>query len=118
GPSRSTRPLARDPTDAGRPASGYPAGGPRMDATDTPTQPPDPLGAADVLAELAEFAPLSPPGDRPAGATPQTTALDFFLDVPVTVTARLGETVLPIGDLLKLGPGAVVELDRDVTQPV
>jgi flagellar motor switch protein FliN/FliY len=69
--------------------------------------------AADVFANLAEFPPLSPP----AAAAPGNT-LDFFLDVPVTVTARLGEVVMPIGDLLKLGPGAVVSLDRDVAQPV
>ena len=38
--------------------------------------------------------------------------------MPITITARLGQTVLPIGEILKLGPGAVVELDRDVSQPV
>jgi flagellar motor switch protein FliN len=67
----------------------------------------------EVYARAAEFDPLAPPAEAPAGAP-----LDFFLDVPVTVTARLGEAVLPIADLLKLGPGAVIELDREVAQPV
>ena len=77
------------------------------------TEVPPPTAGSEVFAKLAEFAPLTPT----AGATPGAP-LDFFLDVPVTVTARLGEAVVPISELLKLGPGAVIELDRDVSQPV
>ncbi len=66
----------------------------------------------EVLARMAEFAQLS------GGATGSGPTLSFLQDVPVTITARLGQTTLPIADILKLGPGAVLELDRDVTQPV
>ena len=67
----------------------------------------------EVMAKVADFAELAHPEQAAAGAS-----LDFLADVPVTVSARLGQVVLPIGDVLKLGPGAVLELDRDVTQPV
>jgi flagellar motor switch protein FliN len=77
------------------------------------SEPPLPTELKEVVARMAEFAQLSPPGAVPTGAT-----LDLLKDVPITITARLGQTVLPIGEILKLGPGAVIELDRDIAQPV
>lgn len=44
--------------------------------------------------------------------------LEALRDVPITITAQLGHTVLSIGDLLKLGPGAVLELEETVGTPV
>jgi flagellar motor switch protein FliN/FliY len=38
--------------------------------------------------------------------------------IPITVSAVLGETKLPIKQLLKLGRGAVIELDRKVGEAV
>ncbi len=38
--------------------------------------------------------------------------LSLVLDVPVQVTVELGRRSLPIGDLLQLGPGAVIELGK------
>jgi flagellar motor switch protein FliN/FliY len=38
--------------------------------------------------------------------------LSLVLDVPVQVTVELGRRTLPIGDLLQLGPGAVIELGK------
>jgi flagellar motor switch protein FliN/FliY len=66
----------------------------------------------EVSANLAEFLPLTQSG------TSGGPSLDFLQDVPITITARLGQIVMPIGEILKLGPGAVVELDRDISQPV
>lgn len=40
--------------------------------------------------------------------------LEALYDIPVTVSAVLGRTVMPISQLLKLGRGAVVQLDRMV----
>jgi len=39
-------------------------------------------------------------------------------DVDVELTVVLGQTMLPIRQLLKLGRGAVIELDGDQDQPV
>lgn len=71
-----------------------------------------PEAQQEVVARMAEFSQLTPE----TGANPPT--LQFLKDVPVTITARLGQVTVPIGDVLKLGPGAILELDRDVTQPV
>lgn len=44
--------------------------------------------------------------------------LDALLDVPVELTVRLGEAVIPLEDVLALREGSVVELDRPVGAPV
>ena len=43
--------------------------------------------------------------------------LDAILDVPVTLTLEIGSTSLPIKELLSLGQGSVIELDRLVGEP-
>ena len=51
--------------------------------------------------------------------TPQTARdLEAVYDVPVQVSAVLGRARMEIGDLLKLGPGAVLELDRKVGEAI
>src|SRR5687768_14256690 len=44
--------------------------------------------------------------------------LSAVYDVPVHVSAVLGKTSMPVSQLLRLGRGAVVELDRKVGEPV
>ncbi|MBX6377789.1 MAG: flagellar motor switch protein FliN [Clostridia bacterium] len=38
--------------------------------------------------------------------------LDLILDVPLTVTVELGRTRRRIADVLNIGPGTVIALDR------
>ena len=83
---------------------------------DPADEPPAPSGPEmkEILAKMAEFAqflPQSAPGGPGA-------SVDFLRDVPVTVSAQLGHVVMPIGDVLKLSPGAVVELDEMTHQPI
>lgn len=40
--------------------------------------------------------------------------LEAIYGIPVTVSAILGRTTMPINQLLKLGRGAVVELDQKI----
>jgi flagellar motor switch protein FliN/FliY len=55
----------------------------------------------------------------PRPATPPTPDdLQAVFDVPVKVQAVLGRSRMDIGDLLRLKPGMVVELDRRVGEPV
>lgn len=49
---------------------------------------------------------------------PTTEELERLYDVPVTISAVLGHTRLPVGDLLKLGPGMLLELDRKVGEAI
>ncbi len=43
---------------------------------------------------------------------------DLLLDVPLRVSIELGRTKMKIQDLLEVGQGAVVELDRLAGEPV
>ncbi|WP_414712137.1 flagellar motor switch protein FliN [Sphingomonas sp. CFBP9019] len=64
------------------------------------------------------------PGAPAAAATPSASAsadepeLHAVFDVPVRVQAVLGRSRIPIGELLRLKVGMVIELDRKVGEPV
>lgn len=45
-------------------------------------------------------------------------SLEAVYDVPVNVSVILGKTTMQVNQLLKLGRGAVVELDRKVGEPI
>ena len=67
--------------------------------------------------EVVEAGPLAPTGAEDSvhrGAAD----LEAVFDVPVQVSAVLGRTRMEVGDLLKLGPGAVLELDRKVGEAI
>jgi flagellar motor switch protein FliN/FliY len=62
-----------------------------------------------------DSAPLSP-GEE---VTDRTAAdLEAMFDVPVQVSAVLGRCKMEVGDLLRLGPGTVIELDRKVGEAI
>lgn len=44
--------------------------------------------------------------------------LDAVLDVPITVTAILGTRRMAIAEIVRLGVGSVLELDRQVGEPI
>ena len=44
--------------------------------------------------------------------------LEAVFDVPVQVSAVLGRARMQVGDLLNLGPGVVLELDRKVGEAI
>lgn len=51
--------------------------------------------------------------------SPATTRdLEAVYDVPVVVSAVLGKTTMPVKNLLKLGRGAVVDLDRKIGEAI
>ncbi len=54
-------------------------------------------------------------GALPAGAYPN---LEMVMRIPVTVQVVLGSANMPVANLVKLGRGAVVPLDRRVGEPV
>jgi flagellar motor switch protein FliN/FliY len=54
-----------------------------------------------------------------AGALDRSAAdLEAVFDVPVQVSAVLGRARMEVGELLRLGPGAVLELDRKVGEAI
>ena len=52
------------------------------------------------------------------GMDDNLTELDAVLDVSVDITAVLGTAIMPISQILKLGRGAVVELNRGVGEDI
>ena len=48
----------------------------------------------------------------------QKRELDFILDIPLDVSAELGRTRLLIKDLLQLGQGSVIELNKLAGEPL
>lgn len=69
-------------------------------ATETPVYP----------VEFPNVAAAQTPGGR--------VSLNRFYDVSMTVSVELGRVTMPIGELLQLTEGAVIELDRQVSEPV
>ncbi len=51
-------------------------------------------------------------------ARPAQRELDAVYDIPVQVSAVLGRATMQVSQLLKLGRGAVVELDRKLGEAV
>ncbi len=44
--------------------------------------------------------------------------MDFLLDIPLEITVELGRTRMFIKDLLQLGQGSVIELDKVAGEPM
>jgi flagellar motor switch protein FliN/FliY len=67
-------------------------------------------------------APPSPPAEMSLGSEELLSRgaadLEAVFDVPVKVSAVLGRARMEVGELLKLGPGAVLELDRKVGEAI
>jgi len=61
-----------------------------------------------------QFAPL----DVGLGQTEGQQSIDILVDVPLQVVAELGRTRMPVKDILKLGVGAVIELDKLADDPI
>ena len=64
------------------------------------------------MADEEEQAPETQDSDK------LTTDVEALLDVEVEITAILGTTDMPISQILKLGRGAVVQLNRSVGEDI
>lgn len=65
-------------------------------------------------SSVMESTELHEPTDK-APASPLD--MDFILDIPLTVNVEVGRTRLLIRDLLQLGQGSVIELDKLMGEP-
>src|SRR5262245_32400749 len=74
------------------------------------------------LPDLDPTAPppadLTPPGDGDAHLNRGAADLEAVFDVPVQVSAVLGRARMDVGELLRLGPGSVLEPDRKVGEAI
>ncbi len=74
------------------------------------------------LEEQVEEAPAQAPSGQQAaqeaGLPYSSKDLEAVYDIPVQVSAVLGKATMQVSQLLKLGRGAVVELDRKVGEAI
>jgi flagellar motor switch protein FliN len=94
-----------------------------LDAASKPKTPPP----AAAPAPARQAAPTQPktavhpvqlPELHASTTKSEPSNVDMILDVPVSVNAILGHTTMKISDLLQLGPGSVVELDKRAGEPL
>ncbi len=58
----------------------------------------------------------TPKGD--ASDQKEKYELDLILDIPLDVSAELGKVKMLVNDLLQLGQGSVIELNKPVGDPI
>lgn len=71
-------------------------------------------GASD---ETVQKAPMEEFSHAPA-AGGHSPDLEVILDIPVTISMEVGNTQIPIRNLLQLNQGSVIELDRLAGEPL
>lgn len=49
---------------------------------------------------------------------PQARNVEVLLELPVELGVQLGATVMALGELLRLGPGSIIELRNKVGEPL
>ena len=80
------------------------------------TKVPLPSLEAEGTAAAMDEATLAPAESEGGGKS--AADLEAMFDVPVQVSAVLGRAKMDVGQLLKIGPGAVLELDRKVGEAI
>jgi len=90
----------------------------------TAEQTPEPTTAEQTTepADAAEPGPQVHEADLPeaqdACQAPGGGQIDILLDSPMSVTVCLGEARPAVRELLEMGPGSVLKLDRQVGEPI
>ena len=74
--------------------------------------------AAPAPAKAPASASASPSGPGASAPAPLNPGLELLLDVELEASLRFGSREMPLGEILELGPGDVVQLDRHVADPV
>ncbi len=64
-------------------------------------------------AQPVEFSEASPGEDLGAGG-----GIGILLNMSILVTVSIGQTEIPVRQLLQLGPGSVLRLDKPIDAPV
>lgn len=76
------------------------------------------LGGGTPEAKAGSGEPIIASQKETPDAERSAAELEAVFDVPVNVSAILGKTRMEVSQLLKLGRGAVVELDRKVGEAI
>lgn len=89
-------------------------GAPAATAPPPPAAPaPTPPAEKPVEVRRAEFQPL-----QPQAAVASRDNIGRLMDVVVAMTVEIGSTQIPLREVMGLGPGSVVKLERVLGEPV
>lgn len=66
-----------------------------------------------MQAQPVEFSEAAPSEDLGAGG-----GIEILLNMSILVTVSIGQTEIPVRQLLQLGPGSVLRLDKHIDAPV
>jgi flagellar motor switch protein FliN/FliY len=78
-----------------------------------PVSSPAPPAARDLGARASADA-----DDSPLSSLRSADSLGFVMDVPVELSVEIGRRVMRLGEILKLGPDSVLELDKLSGEPL
>ncbi len=78
----------------------------------------DDMSTTPAQVEELESQPIEAPDEEDGEQVHTGQELEAVFDVPVNVQAVLGKSALEVNQLLKLAPGAVIELDRKVGEAI
>ncbi len=56
--------------------------------------------------------------EKPSENQPELADLDFILDIPLELSVELGKSKMLVNDLLQLGQGSIVELNKLAGEPL
>lgn len=68
------------------------------------------------LVRGVQFSPIE--SDETIGGSISPSSIDLLKDVPLSVHAELGRTKMLVKDILRLGVGSVIGLDKETGEPV
>jgi flagellar motor switch protein FliN len=105
-PAAAAAPIEA-PAPAPAPAPSFPA---------APPPPPPSRQRPQPEGQAAQFTPMTPTAIRPAA--PGQSNLDLVHDVPLEISAVLGQTELSLREVVAMQPGSVFELDKLSTEPI
>ncbi len=76
-------------------------------------------GTATLTADASEPEPLSDlVAAAPREKKEKVSSMEILLDIPLEISAELGRTRMIISDLLQLGQGSVIELNKLAGEPL
>lgn len=80
----------------------------------------EPIGLEDFATSATpeQSAATSVQDDATAKAPASGSQMEAVYDIPVKITAVIGTATMPVSQLLRLGRGAVVELDKKLGEAV
>ena len=91
---------------------------PKSQASVAPTPPPAPAAPTHATSQTPANVSTSPSSRRQQQRREEPRNIDRLLDVELEIIVRFGVTNIPLREMVRMGNGSMIELDRAVDEPV